>query len=860
MTYQLSTRQATAGGSPSVGMVTTPRRTGATPLNNTAGGAGNFIGVALIPGTAPTNAATTQQLEELRVQVQFLERRNQYLQTVGALFRQKVAVIVRECARVSHMGPAELQQLYAATMDEIVKAENDMQSSEGQTASWGDQQGRGNSSHRDENDDIASALRPFQRSHEAKEDVRKAHLICVALQEKNDAKQREMELRREFNALTTKHDDLVDRHKKMLLLQSSSTNHINCASAVSSSAKPVDAGAVASMKELYESRIRDLEQTVVALKRETITLRTGGGGASGNSIGNATSTPRSANNIPPRQRMNRGGSYPRHSVDDDEDEPEIIILPEDSPQLLQQAALQDAIEPLTRQNQLLKARVNRLKDEVQQLKQQSLGSTMQLNEGLESLLAKISDQQRQLDERDTNILQLTREKRELAKECVAHRSQVDMYVKQLELFVKDADTSHLSSARIASHTKGETQSLSSAVDEYLQQIHQKDDVIRSLMQQLREEKQNHQERILEVRALGVQLLTFRTKLDAIQAQQQQRDQQQAMMSDMHSRLLSAVNCIQETQNTSSIASKLDVLSTKLRDMETVDLQLRQKEDELVIARDSLEQVREERDELLEALGSISAMFAQFPKSVTEVEKLVIQVEEFKAEIRRCAEDHSSPDMLRVEGRMELRLMELSNRKQQQQQPQHQQSSNQSQHQRRSTSVPRLQNGSHSSGNSPHTNHYEQQDDEDVWEAELEKQLADIMSIPPLVSLDDIRHKLQPPSSHGEPYRDAAHSTTPATLAAATPPPSHSSPQRSAAQSSAAAASGLGFLSPSGGPGTVQDVRLTFQLFDDHSTGVLPADLIALCLATLGIQRQLPKHVKEMSEDQFLAFCCGQLIE
>lgn len=801
-------------------------------------------GNAAIPFGTP-NTVAVGQLEELRAQIQFLDRRNQYLQTVGALFRQKVALIVRECVRTSHMGPAELQQLYSATMEVIAKAEHDTQTEMPPV-------------HHDDPDGAVSVnnanaagpsmiMKPFQRSAEAKEDVRKAHLICVALQEKNDAKQREMELRRAHAELTEKYDDLVDRHKKMLLLQGGVYKGGDTAAQGGPSA--VNAAAVASMKDLYESRIKELEQAVVALKKENISLRGGGGG--GGSVVHRSSTGRAA----------------VHHVDptDDDDEPEIIVLPENptgssvDQQTHNQHVQHEAVEGLTRQNHLLKARVNRLKEELLQLKSQSLGSTMQLNEGLDSLLSKISEQQRQMDEREATIQQLTHEKRELAKECVAHRSQVDMYVKQLELFVKDADTTHLSSARIASHVKGETQNLSSAVDEYLQQIHQKDEVIRSLMQQLRDEKQSHQERVLEVRALGVQLQTFRTKLDALQAQQQQRDHQQAMMGDMHARLLSAVSCIQETQNTTSLASKLDFLSAKLRDMETVDLQLRQKEDDLVIARDELEQTREERDELLETLGSISVMFAHFPKSVSEVEKLVIQVEELKEEVRRCSEEHSSPDMLRVEGRMELRQMELENRHKQQ--TSRQKSIGRGSLSRRDStelgpSNSRARSQTHQSASDESSHHSVPDDnieDEDRWEAELEKQLSDIMNIPPLAPLSDFASKLQGSGQAIDAARQAAQSTTTATLAAAAP---QASPPRSSAQAS----SGLGFLSPSGGPGTVQDVRLTFQLFDDHATGVLSADVISLCLATLGIHRSLPTHVKEMSEDQFLAFCCGQLAE
>lgn len=733
------------------------------------------------------------QVDELQKEVVFLQKRVQYLQSVGAVFRQKVSFILRDCARVPQMGQAELQHLYATTMAEVAKAEHDMNQGGPEGAFIGQADG-------EPAGDMTSLFKALQRTPSAREDVRKAHLICVALQEKNDIKEKEMNLRREHTVLQDKYNELSERHKRVVLQQNMGMTSGNAGVQ----------NAVAAVKDLYESRVRELEENLLRITTENSNLKRELGREDSHTINNKA-TP-------------AGG---------DDDDAAAMVAPPSSSSLATNAA----VESLVKQNHLLKARLNKLKEDLHSMKQQSVGSTMQMNESLDSLLAKISEQEAQMREKDTLIMQLTSEKRELAKECVTHRTQVDMYVRQLQLFVKDSDVAQLSNARKADHNKGEADSLSSAVEEYLQQIFQKDEVIQSLSQQLRGEKQAHEEKQLEVRALGVQLETFRAKLDALQAQQQQRDVQQTMVRDMHQRLFSAVETIQATQNTAALTMKLDELSAKLRSMETVDLQLRQKEDEIVILKDDLERISEERAELLKALTSISVMFMDFPRSVAEVEHMMVELTEFKAEVERCAQQHAVPDLLRVEGRVELRLLE--------------QNTNRAKGARRSVTrdtdadchTPQQDRQQYNNAND---------DDDDAMEKQLEMQLAQIMNVPPLVPLNEFTKNLTIP----EPPVSILVGSSPAPVTTSTNDPifAEFSPDRRGQNSSQNAA--LGFLSPSGGPGTVQDVHLTFQLFDDQGSGVLTADLLHLCLATLGIQRQLPPQTKQMSEEQFVVFCCG----
>jgi hypothetical protein len=365
--------------------------------------------------------------------------------------------------------------------------------------------------------------------------------------------------------------------------------------------------------------------------------------------------------------------------------------------------------------------------------------------------------------------------------------------------------------------------LRDAIAEYQQQIAQLEDVVKSLRDQLRDERRSNNDKSLEIRSLGVQIQSLRTKVDALHTHEEQRQLQQTVVSDVQNRIVGALREIQESQNASQLSVRVEQMSERLRLLESVELQLRQKEDQLVVAEDEILRLRSARDELHLSLSAISSLFMQLPSSVSQVESIVLELREYKKELQSSYEDHRVPDLIRVEAAVELQVLEARAAKASQQALREQIDQLARGGEKRSDVQESSESGS---------KHKLAVDAVDDMTDEALAALLTLPAPPPLLNL----------------------------LAAAAEQSAGGSPPRarvsgpSSPQHPSGSPSGIGFSSPSGGPGTESDVILTFQLFDEAGAGTLTTDVLKLCLATLGISKRIPQGIASMAQHEFLSFC------
>ena len=715
-------------------------------------------------------------VEDLKEQVVLLQRRIKYIQSVGTVFRQKIALIVRECARNPNLAGNELQRLYSQALGEISQVERDIENSSGGAREASVQQsGAVDYSY---NSFVVAGKTP--RTAQAKEDVRKAHHLCMILQEKNELKEKELALRRSVEEYKTKYEDLEARHKRLLELQSSSIG--------GGSGSGAQQAAHVAQRELYESRIHELEEQLITTKTDLVKLKSSGAGTFSALLSSG--------------------------VDDAVDGSSSAAGAASGAA----AAVPQDVATLQKQNLYLRSRIQKLKDDVQTLKASSVGSTIQLQQSLDSLLSKIDEQNKKIEAQNGTIRTLEHERVALHRDLSGLRQQHEMLTKHVALSSEAqrrqpsvGENSHHSSA-----AADDASTLRVAINEYQQQIAQLEASVTSLRDQLREERRLNNDKSLEIRSLGVQIHGLRSKIDTLQTHEEQRQLQQTVVHDVQSRIVAALHEIQESQNASQLSVRVQEMSERLKTLETVEMQLRQKEDQLVVAEDEILRLRQVRDELHLSLSSISSLFMTLPSSVSQVESLVLELKEYKQELRTSYDEHRVPDLVRVEAAVELQVLEAK-------------SSRASQQEIRDAVDQAAQNDS----SSQQRKGVAIRDDVDDMSDDA---LAALLTFPPPPPLVNLLGSV--PASHGaggSPLRTGAASTG----TAGSPSPNSAT---------------LGFMSPSGGPGTEQDVLLTFQLFDESGVGTLTADVLKLCLATLGINKRLPNAVGSMAQHEFLAFC------
>lgn len=703
--------------------MSTPRRT--------TGGSGGLHDSAL--GRTARIVSSTE--DKLREEVHFLQNKLKYVQSISTIFRQKVALIMRECSK----NPSSFQdfnRMYAKVLGDVTRAEqglDNVRGSDDVTALGSPRREFG------DGDAVAAAPSAKTTSQAARDDVMKAHQLCVILQEKNDLKKREVELREKCEKLQAAYEEVSERHNRLVELEATG------------------AGGIAQAQlEAFRAREANLEKALMEARTDAMRLRVASG---------------------------------KDAPHDPGVDPAL------------------AESTLYKQNQLLKSRVQRLKDEAARAAHESMENSKQLQVNIDTLVTQVQRLKDEVKHKEVEVRHAKGERAELAAELVHERSVQETLSARVNALENEL---RAMSALSGNGTDGTSRSGSAGGNAVSHGNNADVDALQYELDEARAEKAEVEQRLfeaekaarlkdVEIKSLGAQIHSFRSRIEAFEAENDQRDVQRAMVNDVQQRMLAAVSDIQNAQTTVALTQKMGGISEQLQRLESLELQLRQKEDLLALSEDELAQLKASHAELLESLNAVSALFMDLPKSTSALERLVVELKEYKDEVVECADAREIPDVVAVQGRIELRCLEAETARR-----------------TRRESI-----------------------------------------------LDEVRDQHRGGTTTGS----GASPTAPASLfddADETAPPPPALVDITAGLNSTPVGA---LLSEADGGGTSlqpvgtvsdEDVRITFQLFDEKNTGVLPADVVRLCLTTLGLPPSLlPSGTNAMTSGEFLALCSGR---
>ena len=825
---------------------------------------------------SPSQRASTAQEPEVIV----LRRRLRYLQTVSTVFRQKVSLLLRECSNAfpssgDTNATSELQKWYKTALAEVSKAEGDipeMSDLDLSALNGGGVQDQLLPVNKQKGSTVTP---PYQRTEESKESIRKAHHLCVILQEKNDAKAKEFALGVKLEALQKEHTALLQKFNRLLDTQGTGT------------------GAAAAVRELYEKRVHELEQQLIKARTEAV-LRSNISGGLVNGRRAASSAIKST-----VEEDDNDEEYALYIVPDVEDN--AMIIPPQKIQPHQHS--HEAFVALQKQNVLLKQRIARLKEDIAFVGQSS--NNKELNLGMDALLLRVKQAHVQLGERDFQIQNVMAEKADVTRDLQDARKRLEQYIVQLDSLTVESSSWQATNAQQRASHNNEMQALTTALDDYGEQLSQRDKYISSLQEKLRDTNRTNSEQQLEMQALGSQMETFRARMETQAAGAEQQRLQQHLVDDVEQRLLSAVTELHKIQSTSTMTTQLEELNKKLKSLEGVELQLRQKDDLLTIAQDEVHRLRHSRDELHNALSSISSLFTVLPSSIPELEKLVVELEEHKKEVQHCAAHHVEPDVQKLEATIDLRLLRASAQKQEAAI----RSGKGSGVSKRGATTTAAATGTMASSIASllgdtslvdRGGHDMDAEEDDIYSALLSKsttinkpiatttrknmdsimlRTATSSNAQPVAAEEDPDSKsnsffeelfkVPPMPKSLVPWKNSSEQKNVlqekcvgggVSLLLTTPVDKQSiitksTPQTPISRSGGGIHQSSDQLGNSNIKGVQEaDIILTFHLFDDTGTGILSASTLRLCLATLGISLSIPKNVTEMKLEEFVAFC------
>jgi hypothetical protein len=696
-------------------------------------------------------APQTDSEAKLQTEVDFLQKKIKYLQSVSTIFRQKIALIMRECSKDPHSFP-EYHRMYAKVLGEVTKAEEIVGTGDFSALSFAAVAGVDSTS--------LTTGRSAETSEKRREEVDKAHQLCRILQEKNEIKQREVDLRQKYDALLGQYEDICERHTRLVELQSTGGG-----------------GVAQAQLELFRSKEAALEKALMDARTDLARVKSG---------------------------QQQGGNESATSLADG------VAFASDA--------------TAVKQNNLLKARVERLKQDLaaQQEATERQNRQMQLN--IETLVAQLHSTKRQLETNELGMKRLRAEKAELAQEVTRERgmqqllqdqlANMEAQVTHLQAFARggggDMDT-RTDGSEMRFRPKGGDAAELTEVDVYKAKVRDLESSRTKLQEELWRVEADGAQKDIEIASLGAQIRAFRARVEAFEKDADQRQVQRAMVEDVERRVMDAVTAIHTSQTTSALADQMSGINSQLQRLEGLELQLRQKEDMLAMAEDELSQLRHTHGELLQSLHAVSSLFMELPQSTASLERLVIEHGEYKLELHRCADAREPPDVVSVSGRIELRCLEAEAARR-----------NNRLAADAGTTLPG--DTLHGPPARPSTGGRSSAAARDAsLQGPGDYGVNDSSVVPPPPPLIDLA-ALSRGGAAADRYAWASH-----------PPPVEDAPHISE-----------------------DDVRITFQLFDERGNGVLPVDVIRLCLTTLGLPVTLvPPRTTSMTNAEFLALCANR---
>ena len=507
-------------------------------------------------------------VDRLRQENAFLHRKVKYLHSVGTIFRQKIAIIMREAAK---QPDGTLKTMFSTAMKDLLSC--DALGEKGAADAGA----------------VADVSPQRSRTQAAKEDIRKAHHLCQILQEKNEAKQREIELRRALEDLKTRHEETLSKYQRLIELQSSGA--LSSGGGQAAPAAPREA-------ELSD-QLRLAQQEIERLR---------------------ASRPRSA-------------------------------TPEEPT---------DASTSLAKQNVFLKARVAKLKDELAAARKTGFDDASRLDENLASLLAAVNQHKQIIASRETSITRLMNEKNLIAKDLIEERKESSLLRARVagleDEHRKDKEERELLQASLSKVIPPPPMAEVAVDGADGDTVATLREAKSKLEEQFKAEVSSSRDKDTLISSLSAQLEAYRGRLEAIEVENATKNDQMALADDVQKRISSAVGDLQQSQLTVVVTERMSDISRKIEHLESLELQLRQKEDSLAIAQDELQQHKESEEALRETLLAISSLFAQMPKSVESYEKLVVELEAYKKEVVRCVEHNEVPDAAKLEASIELQCL------------------------------------------------------------------------------------------------------------------------------------------------------------------------------------------------------------
>ncbi|EKF26883.1 hypothetical protein MOQ_009414 [Trypanosoma cruzi marinkellei] len=506
------------------------------------------------------------------------------------------------------------------------------------------------------------------RDSKTREDeVSRAHQLARLLQERNAMKEMLMNAEGMNASLQQKLSSLSDEHNRLLQTLADArieeSTSMNAAISVASPKNIPMEVVKEALRRLYDRRVQELEEELMSAREELRQLKTECGDVATRRSASSVKLKEAGGTLDPGRRSHGGGET------------------------------EETVEGLRRQNTFLRNKLTRLKEEFHASQQASVFSAEQMNEGLGSLLKTITRLQQDVETKERQRADAVLALEDAGRRTEQFATRMEKLERQIsQMRVDRAASDSFCFTPSYGDQRGEEANGSDATIKTT--VAEKEVELRlarrdgndletrlgSLTGALAKARELLHEKEVEQAKLQLKLSETQGMWEAAQSQLEHMRTKENLLEKLEAEMRHAVEgmlqppgLIERTNDSpedersdrgkvnisGALQRRLDGILERLRRLEWLDLQLRKRDDAVVILQDEKTELEERCQHLQQTLSNLSDLFESIPQTPLEVEHLVLERDVFLAALRRCEELAVVPNTKEACRRVELRKMELA---------------------------------------------------------------------------------------------------------------------------------------------------------------------------------------------------------
>jgi hypothetical protein len=319
-------------------------------------------------------------------------------------------------------------------------------------------------------------------------------------------------------------------------------------------------------------------------------------------------------------------------------------------ELERQSQLLSDAQAQSKQNQLLKQRVRKLKSELDIAQMQLSDTSVGMQQELAKVLDVVASMDAKLKAQETASKNVEATKAYAELEIAKRDSEIERLDSLSSSLKKELEQRERIERRTNDELRSELRMMCQSLDDRDAKITELIERCATANASLARESTKNEELAAELHIKGQEIAVLREQLHDLRKIIGDRKGYAKIMGELQGRMEMMVEELRQSFTPVQFSANIQDLEMRVSNLFSLESQLRQKDDIIAIKDDEIQTLKEHAAAVDQQIQEVSAVFSHLPVSVEEVERLLVEVDEYR---RRLAHDPETQELIQI------RLLDLN---------------------------------------------------------------------------------------------------------------------------------------------------------------------------------------------------------